>query len=193
MSARMHSFRVPAAIPGVVPRLLVVVFVAVGVLVLMPFPLWQGIAVVAALVAVFLPVSMAAWGAAACLPFGVVLTEPSIARTALAVLLVHAIHVCAGLSLVIPARSRMSLRVLLPTLRRFAVIQVIAQPLALGVPLLSGRGLPTDVAWVAPVAAALLVVGVGLALVGLRRADAAARPAGGVAPRGSGANVRGPS
>ncbi|MFJ4225785.1 hypothetical protein [Microbacterium sp. NPDC089695] len=167
----MHSLHVPLAIPGIVPRLLVVAFVVVGASVLMPYPVWQGIAVVAALASVVLPVSMTAWGAAACLPFGVVLTEPSIARTAFAVLLVHAIHVCAGPSLVIPVRSRLSLRVLGPTLRRFVVIQTIAQPLALGVALLGGRGLPTGISWAAPLAAGILVVGIFLALRALRRAD----------------------
>lgn len=194
MSVRAHSLRVPAAVPGILPRLLVVAFVVVGVLVLMPFPLWQGIAIVASLAAVALPVSMAAWGAAACLPFGVLLTEPSIARTALAVLLVHAIHVCAGMSLVVPVRSRLSLRVFAPTFRRFLVIQLIAQPLALGVALLSGRGLPTGIGWVAPVAAALLVIGIALGLLGLRRADApSGQPVHRSLHSGSGANVRGPS
>lgn len=192
MSVRAHSLRVPAAVPGILPRLLVVAFVVVGVLVLMPFPLWQGIAIVASLAAVVLPVSMAAWGAAACLPFGVVLTEPSIAHTALAVLLVHAIHVSAGLSLVVPVRSRLSLRALGPTARRFIVIQLIAQPLALGVALLSGRGLPTGIGWVAPVAATLLVIGIAFALRGLRRTDADAVGTRGL-HSGGGANVRGPS
>ncbi|WP_152926230.1 hypothetical protein [Microbacterium sp. GCS4] len=194
MKARAQSFRVPAAIPGIVPRLLVVAFVAVGALVLMPFPLWQGIAIVLAVASVLLPVSMAAWGAAACLPFGVLLGEPSIARTALAVLLVHAIHVCAGLSLVIPVRSRLSLRVLGASLRRLAVIQLISQPLALGIALLSGRGLPTGVGWVAPIAAAALVLGIAFALRSLRRADIARdERISEVAPSPGGANVRGPS
>lgn len=193
MSVRTHSLRVPAAVPGIVPRLLVVALVAVGVSVLMPFPLWQGIAIAMALTAVVLPVSMTAWGAAACLPFGVLLEDPSIARTALAVLLVHAIHVCAGLSLVVPVRSRLSLRALGPTLGRFVVIQLIAQPLALGVALVSGRMLPTGIGWIAPAAAAALVVGIALGLHGLRRADGAATAAGYAASSGSGANVRGPS
>lgn len=194
MKARAQSFRVPAAIPGIVPRLLVVAFVAVGALVLMPFPLWQGIAIVLAVASVLLPVSMTAWGAAACLPFGVLLGEPSITRTALAVLLVHAIHVCAGLSLVVPVRSRLSLRVLGVSLRRLVVIQLIAQPLAFGIALLAGRGLPSEIGWVAPVAAALLVLGIVFALRGLRRADAAAVASfSEAAPSRSGANVRGPS
>ncbi len=129
MSRTIRRIRVPGAVPGITIRLLLLGVVSVGAVVLVPFPLWQGIAVVAALVAVVIPRTLTAWAAAACLPFGVILTEPSPGRTALALLLVHAIHVLAALSLVVPLRSRLALRVLRSTLLRFLVVQLLSQPL----------------------------------------------------------------
>ncbi|WP_282848419.1 hypothetical protein [Microbacterium oxydans] len=55
-------------------------------------------------------------------------TDPG--RTALAVLLVHAIHVLASLSLALPISSRVALPVLGPSLARFLVIQLLARPAA---------------------------------------------------------------
>ncbi|MFB8190902.1 hypothetical protein ACFC14_16415 [Microbacterium sp. NPDC055988] len=175
-------------------RLLVVGVVWVGAVTLIPFPLWQGIAVVAAVVSAVIPPTLAAWAAAACLPFGVILTEPSPGRTALALLLVHAVHVLASISLVVPMRSRLALRVLRPTLLRFVVVQLLSQPLVFAMWLLAPRGVDDGTAWFAPIAAAVLVAGVLLALWAARRADAEPTrtdPEG--AEPGVGADVRGPS
>jgi len=193
MTARSQTLRVPAAVPGIVLRLLIVALVAVGVLLLMPYALWQGIAIAVAVAAVFVPASLAAWAAAACLPFGLLVTEPSATRTALAVLLVHAIHVVASLTLVIPARSRVSLLVLGPSALRFAVVQLIAQPVAFGVPLLVGASGWATASWLAPAAAGSLTVGLAVALTALRRADAESRSLPSPAEPLGGANVRGPS
>lgn len=198
MSRTIRRIRVPGAVPGITIRLLLLGVVSVGAVVLVPFPLWQGIAVVAALVAVVIPRTLTAWAAAACLPFGVILTEPSPGRTALALLLVHAIHVLAALSLVVPLRSRLALRVLGPTLLRFLVVQLLSQPLVFAMWLLTPGGVDRGTAWLAPVAAAALVVGVLLALRASKRADAEpaqTAPGGGdaVVEAGVGADVRGPS
>jgi hypothetical protein len=198
MNGAFRRIRVPGAVPGITIRLLLVGAVGIGAVMLVPFVLWQGIAVVAALVAAAVPRTLAAWAAAACLPFGVILTEPSPARTALALLLVHAIHVLASLSLVVPLMSRLALRVLRPTLVRFVIVQLLSQPLVFAMWLLAPNGVDRGAAWLAPVAAAFLVVGVLLALRAAKRADA--EPArtdssGGEAGAepGVGADVRGPS
>ncbi|MEE6390229.1 hypothetical protein V3G71_15415 [Microbacterium paraoxydans] len=191
MSRPLRSFHIGAAVPGAVIRLAVVAVAAGGALLLIPFPLWQGIAVLAALVAVAIPRSLAAWVALACLPFGVILTEPDPGRTAGALLFVHALHVCASLSLVVPLTSRVALPVLIPTIRRFLTVQLLAQPVAFGVWLLAQRQLTGTTALLAPVAAAMLLAGVLLAVRAARRADAAA--AGARALGVLGADVRGPS
>lgn len=149
--------------------------IVLGVTTLMPYPLWRGVAVVAAVVAVVVPRTMAAWLAAACLPFGILVTEPSPARTALALLLVHAIHVLGALSLAIPLTSRIALRALRPSVLRFAVVQLIAQPVVFGVWLLAQGASARQLSWLAPIAAGLLLVGVAVALRALKRSDAPTR------------------
>ncbi|WP_435745575.1 hypothetical protein [Microbacterium sp. PMB16] len=173
MNRPLRSFRVGGAVFGIAPRLLLVAVVWFGAVSLVPFPLWQGVAVIAALVALVIPRSMSAWLAAACLAFGVVLTEPSPQRTALAVLLVHAVHLLGSLSLVIPARSRLALGVLLPSLLRFAVVQLLAQPLVFAVWLLVPSRVDRGIGWIAPIAAAMLLLGAILAVWAAKRADAA--------------------
>lgn len=170
---RTHSFRARGNVWGVAPRLLLVALVAIGVVTLNPFALWQGIAVVAAVMAAVVPRTMTAWVAAACLPLGILVTEPSATRTALAVLLVHAIHVLGALSLVIPLTSRLAIGVLAPSLRRFLGVQLIAQPLVLGVSLLTREQTVGEIGWLAPVAAGVLLIGVAVALRALKRVDRA--------------------
>lgn len=198
MKRRLRSFRVREAVPGVVVRLLVVGIAWGGALVLVPFPLWQGVAVIAAALAVVLPRSLAAWLAAACLVFGILLTDPDPGRTALAVLLVHAIHVLGSLSLVIPISSRVALPVLGSSLARLLVIQLLAQTVVFGVWLLAPSDVVHGLTPLAPLAAAALAVGVLLALHAARRADAHPRESErvegeSIAVRHDGANVRGPS
>lgn len=187
MTRAVRSLRTGVSLPGVTLRLLVVALVWVGVVVLNPFPLWQGVAVVAALVAVVIPRALTAWVAAACVPFGVILTEPSPQRTALAVLLVHAIHVLAALSLVVPLTSRLSPAALIPSAQRFVVVQLIAQPIVFGAFLLAPGVAGRGIAWLAPAAAVALLGGVVIAVRAARKADAEVEIGGG------GADVRGPS
>ncbi|PRB12228.1 hypothetical protein [Microbacterium sp. MYb62] len=202
MNRRIRSFRVGGAVPGITVRLLVVVVVWAGVVVLNPFPLWRVVAVIAALVAVFLPRSLAAWAGAGCLVFGVILTDPAPERTALAVLLVPAIHVLASLSLVIPISSRLALAALGPSLMRFLVIQLLAQPVVFAVWLLAPSSVDRGASWLAPLAAAALLLGVLLALRAARKSDRppGTEPAvgwesggGSAAATPGGADVRGPS
>ncbi|WP_149085612.1 MULTISPECIES: hypothetical protein [Microbacterium] len=191
MTRAVRSFRTGIAVPGVVLRLVAVALAAGGALLLVPFPLWRGVAVLAALVAVAIPRSLAAWAALACLPFGVILSEPDPGRTALALLFVHALHVCASLSLVVPLSSRVALSVLLPSAARLLAVQAIAQPLAFAVWLLAERRDGTAVVILAPLAAAALL---GEILIALRAAERAEEAASGARTFGVlGADVRGPS
>ncbi|WP_431806300.1 hypothetical protein [Microbacterium paraoxydans] len=185
MIGRRRSFFVGAWVPGAAPRALVVALVLVGVLTLHPTPFWRGVAVVAALVGSVLPRSLGAWAGAACLPFGLLLSEPAPERTALAVLLVHAIHVLGSLSLTVPAVSRLTLASLWPTARRFLVVQLVAQPLSLGVWLLAPTGVERGAAWLAPAAAVVLLAAVVGAWLALRRGRGAVTSAAGTASEGA--------
>ena len=198
MTRRVRSFRVRGAVRGIVLRILLVAVVACGAVALVPFPLWQGVAVIAALVSVVIPRSMAAWLAAACLVFGMILVPPSPDRTALAVLIVPAVHLLGSLALTIPSTSRVSLTALLPSAWRFVIVQLLAQSTVFAVRLLAPAPVDRGIAWLAPAAAAVLLVVLSFALRAARRADAAPEAAleNGVrsVPESSGgADVRGPS
>lgn len=198
MTRRIRSFRVRGAVRGIVLRILLVAAVSYGAIALIPFPLWQGVAVVAALISSVLPRSMTAWMAAACLVFGVILVPPSPDRTALAVLLVPAVHLLGSLTLTIPSASRVSLTALLPSAWRFVVVQLLAQTTVSAAGLLAPPPVDRGIAWLAPATAAVVLVALTVALRAARRADAAPRTGleNGVrsAPESlSGADVRGPS
>ncbi|MFT4135265.1 hypothetical protein [Microbacterium sp.] len=162
--ARLHTLSVGAWMPGALVRLaLLLVVVAVG-LVSGTGPLWQWLCVGAAAVAALVPRTMAAWLAAAMLALGLLLVPPELWRTAVVVGAVHAVHVLGSLALAIPVRSRVQLRVLVPTVRRFVAIQAVSQSVVLA----AGVVLPAagDVAlpWAAPVGA-LALLGVALLLL----------------------------
>ncbi|MDR2998868.1 MAG: hypothetical protein LBU78_12215 [Microbacterium sp.] len=169
---RPHTFRVPASVPGAVVRLALVAVAVAAAFTVIPLPMWRGIAIVAAVASVFVPRTMVGWVAAVSIAIGLFVSEPSPARTALAVLLVHAVHVLAGIGLTISLRSQVALRALLPSARRFAVIQLIAQPIAFGGSLLVSGASGAAIAWLAPLGAVMLLGGVAFALRALRRADA---------------------
>lgn len=198
MTRRIRSFRVPWAVRGIVLRILLVGVVACGAIALIPFPLWQGVAVIAALVSTVIPRSMTAWLAAACLVFGILLAPASPDRTALAVLLVPAVHLLGSLTLTIPSNSRVSPTVLLPSARRFAVVQLLAQSTVFAAGLLAPAPVERGAAWLAPAAAAVILTALTFALHAVKRADAMPDSAleNGVrsAPESlRGADVRGPS
>ncbi|MGB4137320.1 MAG: hypothetical protein WA971_12200 [Microbacterium sp.] len=172
---RSHGFRVPASVPAAVVRVLLVAVVVLGVFLLNPVPMWRGVALIAGVIGAAVPRSMAAWAAAACLPLGLMMTAPDPRRTALAVLLVHAVHVLGSITVTVPLRSQLAVRALRPTAVRFLVVQAVAQSAALASALLVGQMRDVELAWLAPLGAALLLVGVGVALRGLRWADARSR------------------
>ncbi len=172
MSPRPHTFRVPAGIPAALLRAMSVLVIAVAAGLLIGYPLWQGVAVVAALIGAVLPRTLATWIAAACLPFGMLFAEPSPVRTAIAVAVVHLVHVIGSLSLTVPLRSWVSPRALLPSLRRYAAIQVLAQSVVLGVEVLLGGLSAGPIPWAAPVGAAVLLGATVFAARLLRSGDA---------------------
>lgn len=175
MTSRTHSFRVPADISGLAPRIALLIVAGWGMLVLVPTPMWQVTGMVVVLIGVVAPRSLAAWMGLAAVPIGLLSTDPTAGRTALAVLIVHAAHVLASLTLVVPARSHLSARALRASARRFVVIELIAQPLAFGATILTGTAPAAGVVWLAPAGAALLLGAVLLVLRVLRRQDADAK------------------
>lgn len=164
MSARTHSMRVAFGVPALALRAAVLVVGGTGAFVLNEYPVWQIVGALAFLLGAVLPQSLATWGGAACIVLGIAASEPTAGRTAVALLIIHFVHVLGSACLVIPALSRIHPRALLPMLRRFALVEAIAQPLALLVVLLPAVG-DGGVSWLAPVGA---VVAGGLAVLFLR-------------------------
>lgn len=193
MRRRPHTFRVPWGVPAVLLRVLLVAVTAPGAMLLVPVPLWRGVAITAAVVGAVVPRSLAAWIGGACVGLGMLFADPQPAQTAIAVLVVHAIHVLASLAWTVPAGSWISLRALLPTLRRFVVIQLVAQSLAFGIAMLTSPAQARGMAWAAVAAAAVLVIGAGVGLFALRRVDADVAAVHSARGGRSGADVGGPA
>jgi len=192
MTRRPHTFRVRGGVPAVLLRVLLVAVTVAGAMSLVPVPLWRGVAIAAAMIGAVVPRSLAGWIGGAVVGLGMLFADPEPARTAIAVLVVQAIHVLASLTWTVPALSWISVRALLPTLRRFVAIQLVAQLLAFGIALLTTPEEGAGIAWAALAGAAVLVVSVGFGLHALRRADAA--PGVHSSPAGrSGADVGGPA
>ncbi|MFJ4166755.1 hypothetical protein ACIPY5_14475 [Microbacterium sp. NPDC089698] len=196
-----HELTAPGAVPAPVLRFGAAVVIMGGVLLLNPFPLWWWVAGAASVLSVAFPRSMGSWLGIACMALGMILTEPSPGRAALAVLLIHVAHVIASWAWAVPWRSRIRPAVLLPGIRRLLVIQAIAQAvaalMALAVPPLHGPGF----AWLAPLGAAVLTGASAIALRVSLGPDPVRRAASGAAAGGDarpsagapGANVGGPS
>lgn len=187
MTTRAHRMRVPGAVPALVLRAVLVGVVGVAAAVLLgSTPLWAGIAVLLALVFAAVPRSLAAWPAAGLLALGVVLSSPDPSRTAMAVFAVHLVHVLAGVLLVAPAFSWIRLDALLPALRRFAVVQVVAQICALAIALLpvTGPSVPgTGLGGLAPLGGVLVLAAAVGAVLLVRRVDRPRAPRDADVPR----------
>lgn len=190
---RSHTFRVRGGVPAVLLRVLLVAVTAAGAMALVPVPLWRGVAITAAVIGAVVPRSLAGWIGGAAVGLGMLFADPAPAQTAIAVLVVHGIHVLASLTWTVPARSWISMRALLPSARRFAAIQVVAQALAFGIAMLTTPEEGAGIAWAALAGAAVLVVSVGFGLLALRRADAGAPAVHSAPPGRSGADVGGPA
>ncbi|SJN19072.1 hypothetical protein FM104_02095 [Microbacterium esteraromaticum] len=127
-----------ANVPGVVLRLLAVAVAVIGGM-LVGAPLgWFAIISAAAVFGAIVPQLGGVWAAAGAFVV-VLLLEPSHPlRTAVAIAVVHLLHVLAALSLVVPLRARVTLRALMPTAMRFVLVQVICQGAAFAISLLPG-------------------------------------------------------
>ncbi|GAB3598816.1 hypothetical protein [Microbacterium tumbae] len=169
MTARAHSFEVRAGIPAPVLRLLLVAVGGGAGFLLNPYPLWQWIGLLAAVVGAAFPQTLAAWGSAAGIVLGILLAEPAPLRTAGALLAVHLVHVLGCLCLTMPLSSRISLAALRPTLARVLLVEVIAQPIALLGVLLPVLG-TSGFAWLAP-AGALIVVALAVLVLRVQRGE----------------------
>ncbi|GAA5204376.1 hypothetical protein [Microbacterium jejuense] len=197
MSERTHTFRVRGGVPALLVRVLLVAVTAAGAMALVPVPLWRGVAITVAVIGAIVPRSLGGWIGGACIGLGMLLADPLPAQTAIAVLVVHAVHVLASLALTVPARSWIALRALAPTLGRFVAIQLVAQAVAFGVARLAAPEEGAGLAWAALAGAGLLIVAVSIGLYALHRADAGAdaeAPNAHSARSGrSGADVGGPA
>lgn len=160
--SRRRGFHVGPRAPGWVVRALLVLVAAVSAWGLAaPVGWWIAITVLAALGAV-LPQTAGAWIAASGLCLILLFLPPDHARAAVAVASVHAIHVLASLSFVVGMRTIVSLRALLPSVRRYLGVQVVAQLLLAAAMLVPAGG---GLAWAAVVGAiAVLALAVGLVL-----------------------------
>lgn len=190
---RSHSFRVRGGVPAVLLRVLLVAVTAAGAFSLVPVPLWRGAAIVAAVIGAIVPRALAGWIGGAVVGLGMLFADAHPAQTAIAVLVVHAIHVLASLTWTVPASSWISVRALLPTVRRFVAIQLVAQALAFGIAMATTPEQGAGMAWAALAGAAVLIVAVGFGLHALRRADSEAAAVHRAPTGRSGADVGGPA
>jgi hypothetical protein len=157
-------FVVAGSASGVVPRA-AAVLVAASAFAFMDPP-YAVIAMALAVVGAFAPGSLGTWGCA--LVIGLAqLAHPADAadwRPYATLAVVHLLHVLGGLTMVVPWRSRMQVRVLRRPLVRWIVIQVPAQALLAGV-LVASASLRGVRVFDAPTAALFAVV--AAACVGL--------------------------
>lgn len=178
---RADRLSIGSSLPGFA-LLGLAVLVAVGGGMLLGMPTGWLIAMgIAALASGLVPQIGGTWMAAAALAVFLLSDAPAPARTAIAIVAVHLLHVLGSLLLVVSLRARIALRALRPTGIRFVVVQAIAQAAALLVAVLPQSGtLPLAV--VAGAAAVLAVAIIGIRMLRTRRqaafAPAAERRAG---------------
>lgn len=127
------------AIPGALLRAglpITAVFAAL----LVPVIGWQLAVIGLAVLGMLFPQTFAGWLSIAALAIGLLLAEPGIWQTMIAVLLVHVIHVLSSLLPALPWRGAVVMTALWPTLRRLLAVQAIAQPVTLAVLLVDASG-----------------------------------------------------
>ena len=161
----------PPAIPGGVLHALLPVTAAIAAVCIVPILGWQIAIVAFAVLGMLFPHTMGGWLSIACIAIGMLLAEPDIGRTMIAVLLVHILHVLSSLLPIVPWRGGAVLAALRPTLVRLVLIEAVAQPVALVVMLVHGAGV-TAVGGAVLVGAAAVA---GLAILFLLRAKGRSR------------------
>lgn len=171
MSAGRGTPGLPWTLPGWAVR---VAFAAIALALAVtaaPSGPWPLLCVALAAVTVAVPRWRSAWVLIAVLAFSALLEPPAGVSVRVLALVagVHALHILAAWMLAVPARARLEPAVLLPGLRRFLLIQVPLQ--AVAVLVLSLRQ-PAAGGWPAIVAGvAVLALGALLGMLLLRRAE----------------------
>src|SRR5690606_7235078 len=142
-----HRLVAPPAVPAWALRGALAAVLSLGVVALTPVTLWQVVGVVAALVAAVFPALRTAYVGIAVVAIGVIQQDPEPGRTALALAVVHAVHVLSAVTLLLPARTRITVRAILPVVWRFLAVQAIAQAAGLvaSLPARDGASLPVVV------------------------------------------------
>ncbi|WP_309128612.1 hypothetical protein [Microbacterium sp.] len=175
---RNDTVSVGAALPGYSLRAAAFAAAVVGALLLgAPLGWVVVIAVVCATGALWAQTG-GVWLAGAALVIVLLLHDPHPGRTAVALAVVHVLHVLAALAAVIPMRATVALRALAPTCIRFAWVQAIGQVIALAVGLMP-QSPAAPIAVLAGAGAALLLAAVAGRMLRAQRTRAfsAARPA----------------
>ncbi|MBP2437837.1 hypothetical protein [Microbacterium amylolyticum] len=158
---RDHTVHPPAAVPSAVLRAALGALVAGGVYVMLPVPLWQIAGVVLGGVAAIFPPIRAGYLGVALVVLGLLQDEPSLLRTCFAVAVTHAVHVLTCVSVVVPARARITVRALRPEAVRFLGVQLASQAVVVVIMFLPVG----ESAWWAVVGGICLVAAVVLFLV----------------------------
>jgi hypothetical protein len=150
-------FIVPGGVPGVVPRAAAVAL-ALSAFAFMAPP-YAVIAVALAVIGAFVPGSLGTWGCALMIGLAHLSHSADVGdwRPYATLAVVHLLHVVGGLAMVVPWRARIQARALRRPLVRWAVIQVPAQLVLVGV-LLASTSLRREHLFDAPTAAVFAVV-----------------------------------
>lgn len=157
---RAHTLLPGRSVPSAVLRAFLLAIMLWSVVVLVSPAVWLWVGVAAAVIAVVVPRSCAAWVVVLCLAIGVMVDAPSPGRIAFALLAVTAIHQLAALTVILPILGAVQLGALAPTLARFMIVQAIAQPLAFLLLLGWSEPVRDGNAWAAALGAMLLMLGV---------------------------------
>lgn len=122
-----------------------------------PDTIMRWLCVVALVVGAVFPDTFLTWVGICVGAINVLFGEPTIISTMVAVFAVHLLTVITSLALVLPWRGVMTVRAIAPTLRKFAIVQVVAQPLAVGAALLGGQRIGDGLPWMTLVAGLVIV------------------------------------
>lgn len=171
---RDETLTIGPHLPGAVLRVLIVAVAVTAAGVTQLPVVWFAVISLLALFGALLPVHGGAWLAAGLLVVMLVVHGPDGGRAALTMAAVHALQVLGALSLVVPATASVSLRALLPTALRFAVVQGLGQLTLFAVVALPSPG-SVPLAAIAGAFAAVLLAGVTLRLLGRSRLAAFSR------------------
>ena len=178
MMGRLHAGRprgsAPAVGPGMSAATLHVMFLAVAAglcLLVLERPVWLAVGLLLAAGGTLLPELVPKWWVLLMLGVGQLWREPSVTDVAFYLLLagLHLLHVIGSLAQQLPWHARMQRVAFAQYLRRFVLVQVVAQAVAVGALFAFGGGRGT-VTGLSIVAAAALGLMAAVLARGLRRA-----------------------